>query len=44
MTGTSYGVVTLEKPQRWLGEEKALEMTRILASSTFYNNKKGQCQ
>lgn len=35
MTGTSYGVVALEKPQRCLGEEKALEKTIILATCTF---------
>ena len=39
-TGTDYGVVTLEKPQRCLRGKKALKKTIILASSTF-DNKRG---
>lgn len=34
------GVIMLEKPQQYLGEQKALAKTNVLASSTVYNNKR----
>lgn len=42
-TGISYDVVALEKPQKYLGEEKALAMSIVLPHSAIYNNERRQC-
>lgn len=40
--GINCGVITLERPQKYWGEEKALARTIILASSSIYNNNRGR--
>lgn len=42
MLGINYGVITLARPQKYWGEEKALARIIILASGSSYNNNRGR--